>query len=129
MAKANERRKNFWDDKEDEDDVDLGVAARRRGQVVETPTKVEDSADIDRKINETRALMEQTHQLYQQYFSGVERRPPLEKVKFLETKVGELQRIGTNVTTARFKITQFISQYTTMKELWERKLREKERIR
>jgi hypothetical protein len=88
---------------------------------------VGDSTQIDKKINEARVLMEQTHQLYQLYFNGVERRTPIEKFKILETKVQELQKISVNLTASRFKISQFLTQYSGMKELWERKLRERER--
>ncbi len=122
MAKENERRKNFWED--EEEDEDLGAKPVKGGAPASSAS---DSVQIDQKIQEARVLMEQTHQLYQQFFTGVEKRTPIEKVKLLETKINELQRIATNLTTARFKVSQFLAQYTTMKELWERKLRERER--
>jgi hypothetical protein len=125
MAKEDEKRKNFWDDEEEED---VGIKAKRAGQSSTVSTGNE-SADIDKKIHEARVLMEQTHQLYQHYFTGLEKRVPIEKAKMLETKIADLQRTGINQTTSRFKVTQFISQYSTMKELWDRKLRDMERAR
>ena len=125
MAKDDEKRKNFWDDEEPEE---MGLKARRAGQTA-APATGSESVDVDRKIQEARVLMEQTHQLYQHYFNGIEKRVPIEKTKMLETKILDLQRVGATQTTARFKITQFIAQYTTMKELWERKLRDLERAR
>jgi hypothetical protein len=128
MAKSPERRKNFWDEEEEDEGTGLGIAERRRNQSVQPGApKLDDSSEIDRKINDARVLMEQTHQLYQHYFNGIEKRIPIEKIKLLETKIGELQRTTGITTTARFKITQFLAQYTTMKELWERKLRDMER--
>ena len=121
MAKEDDKRKNFWDDEVEEDDGKKSV----KGAGPSAAAK--DSVEIDQKIQEARVLMEQTHQLYQQFFGGIEKRTPVEKLKMLETKINELQRIGTNLTTAKFKIGQFIAQYTTMKELWERKLRDRER--
>ena len=121
MAKVPERRKNSWDDDENDDDGEMRL---KKGLLnTETTKKADDSADIDRKIHETRVLMEQTHQLYQHYFNGIEKRPPIEKLKFLEFKTSELQSLKTNLTASRFKITQFLAQYTVMKELWARKLR------
>jgi hypothetical protein len=120
MAKDDNKRKNFWDDEEEEQS---GTSKSKAG----ASTSVPDSEALDRKINEARALMEQTHQLYQHYFNGIEKRVPIEKVKQLEAKISELNRTGTNVTSARFKLTQFLSQYSTMKEMWERKLRDMER--
>jgi hypothetical protein len=111
MAKEDERRKKYWQDEEEE---------------IASP-KPESSEDIDRKIQEARVLMEQTHQLYQHYFNGLEKRIPIEKIKLLESKIAELNRIGTNLTVARFKVRQFVIQYMTMNELWARKLRDFER--
>ena len=121
MAQDNDRRKKFWEDDEEEEDL------RPKTGKPQAPAGGADSAEIDRKIHEARVLMEQTHQLYQHFFNGIEKRTPIEKVKLLETKVNELQRMGTNITTAKFKISQFLSQYAQMKDLWERKLREREK--
>ncbi|MBU6153629.1 MAG: hypothetical protein KGP28_04940 [Bdellovibrionales bacterium] len=130
MPKDDKRGKSFWDDKEA---TDTGILRRPEKEPFEgagarpgSGTAVT-STQIDQKIHEARVLMEQTHQLYQLYFNGVERRTPIEKVRLLEFKIGELQKISVNLTAARFKISQFLSQYSGMKELWERKLRELER--
>jgi hypothetical protein len=124
MAGKDDRRKNFWD--EEDSDEQTGVGARRAGQSASSEKAI-DSTEIDRKLHETKVLMDQTHQLYLHYFSGFEKRTPIEKLKLLEARVNELQRLGTNLTTAKFKISQFLAQYSMMKELWERKLREKEK--
>jgi len=86
-----------------------------------------DSKDIDSLIQEARTLMEQTHKLYQMYLSGIERRPPVEKAKFLEARIAEIQRQGGNITTNKFKISQLVALYNTTRELWDRKLKEKEK--
>jgi hypothetical protein len=129
MAQDDKRRKSFWEDDEDEEtgfnqpqkSVQPGKAGEKQD------AKPLDSKDIDRLIQEARTLMEQTHQLYFMYLSGIERRPPIEKAKFLESRVEELRRLGGNVTAAKFKISQFVTLYNTTRELWERKLREKEK--
>jgi hypothetical protein len=125
MAKDDERRKKFWEDEEDEDDGWARPAVGKPGSA--GSDRLLGSLDIDQKISEARVLMDQTHQLYLQYFGGIEKRTPIEKVKLLESKIAELQRLQSPLPTARFKISQFISQFNTMKELWERKLRERER--
>jgi hypothetical protein len=126
MARDDEKRKNFWEEDEDEQQ---GLRAKRAGESAGPAQPGNESENVDRKIQETKVLMEQTHALYQNYFSGVEKRVPIEKVKLLEAKIAELQRLGVSQTTARFKLTQFIAQYAQMKDLWERKLREKEKLR
>jgi hypothetical protein len=122
MANDDQRRKNFWDDEEEED---LSSARNKPGAAAGPAPQ--DSAALDQKINDARVLMDQTHQLYLQYFNGTEKRTPIEKLKLLESKINELQRLGSNVTAAKFRISQFLSQYSQMKELWDRKLRERER--
>ncbi len=122
MAKEDDKRKKFWED--DEEDQDLKPKA---GKTSSIGNQSGDSAQVDQKLHEAKVLMDQTHQLYLQFFGGIEKRTPIEKVKQLEGKINELQRLGTNITTSKFKISQFLAQYSTMKELWERKLRERER--
>ena len=124
MSNSDERRKKFWEEDEEED---TGWVAPKPGTGSGSVTKASDSEEIDKKINETRILMDQTHQLYLQYFGGIERRPPIEKARLLEGKILELQRLNVTLTTAKFKISQFISQYKVMRELWERKLKDMER--
>ncbi len=125
MASDRERRKKFWDDEEDE----TGVVPDRAGNALPDggASGGAGSLEIDRMIAEIRTLMEQTHQLYLQYFAGIEKRPPIEKVRMLDSKLGELQRVPTKLSTVKFKISQLVAQCNTMKDLWQRKLRELER--
>jgi hypothetical protein len=116
------KKRDFWGDDETRTDF-----VRPEGAAGPKSTQTPDSAKIDRKISEARALMEQTHQLYLQYFNGIEKRMPLEKAKQLEGLIQDLNRMGAGLTVARFKINQFISQYQMMKDLWERKLRDREK--
>jgi len=121
MAKGDERRKSFWDDDEEE------VSAKEANNPKIKPSGTLDSAVVDQKVQDTRLLMDQTHALYQHYFNGIERRPPIEKRLLLESKVNELQRIGGSTTAIKFKVSQFIQLYTTFREMWDRKLRDMER--
>lgn len=127
MAQDQKKGKNFWEDDEDEDE-DLSSSKSSKATPGTGPmVNVNDTAHIDQRLREAKLLMEQTHQLYQQFFGGIEKRAPIEKVRLLQNKVAELQRTSTTITTSRFKITQFLTQYGQMKDLWERKLRERER--
>ena len=121
MAKDDEKRKNYWDEEEED------LPTRKPGAPAGVGNSQSDSAQIDQKIHETQVLMDQTHQLYQQFFTGVEKRAPIEKVRLLESKINELQRISGSSPTARFKISQFIQNYNTFKDLWDRKLRDREK--
>lgn len=125
-------KKNFWDDEEEESS---SVSKKSSAGKEKAPPQrtgslggFSDSAEVDHKIHDTKVLMEQTHNLYQHYFTGIEKRPPIEKSRLLESKVKELERMSATITSAKFKISQFILQYKTFRDLWDRKLRDKEKI-
>lgn len=124
MAK-DDKRKAFWDEEEEESPSKKDIPGKT--QRLPGTSAIPDADVVDQKIHETKVLMEQTHQLYQHYFNGVEKRPPAEKVRLLESKVKELERMNPATTANRFKLTQYLAQYATMKELWEKKLRDKEK--
>ena len=105
-----------------------GDATSKGGQQRTGSLGFSDSAEVDQKIHDTKVLMEQTHNLYQHYFNNIEKRPPVEKARLLESRIKELERMSATVTAARYKISQFILQYKTFRELWDRKLRDKEKI-
>lgn len=138
MARDDERRKSRFADDEEEDIVPLkkkvaGVPAKPGSAAAAEPGKLFsgsqsiDSQTIDVKMGEVKALMDQTHQLYQHYFNGIEKRPPIEKARLLESRIAELQRAPITNATSKFKVTNFVTQYRTFKDLWERKLRDREK--
>lgn len=120
MASSSERRKGFWD----EDESDQTSISINHSQ---SKPKESESEVLAKKIHEANVLIDQTHQLYLQYLNGVERRAPVEKAQLLEKMAGDLQRMSPQVTSNRFKLNQFLQHYQTMKDLWVRKLKEKER--
>jgi hypothetical protein len=124
--------KNFWDDDEEESTPSKSKSGKatpeKGGQQRTGSLGFSDSGEVDQKIHDTKVLMEQTHNLYQHYFNGIEKRPPMEKARLLESRVKELERMSATITAARYKISQFILQYKTFRDLWDRKLRDKEKI-
>ncbi len=124
--------KKSWHDDEEQEEVIHSKVKAKAGVTQKAPPQrtgslgFSDSAEVDQKIHETKVLMEQTHHLYQHYFNGIEKRPPIEKARILEAKIAELQRITATITSAKFKVSQFILQYKTFRELWDRKLRNME---
>ncbi len=120
MAKDDQRRKKFWE--EDEEEREQGGEG--------SPSVRPAGAALEPRIHEIKLLLEQTHQLYLQYLGGIEKRPPVEKRSRLDALVTELQRsLASNPSGAavRFQVQQLVSQVQTMRELWERKLREREK--
>lgn len=133
MARDDGKRKSFFDDDEDEDLQSTMPGKKGSSAAGQAPEGKLfsggqiDSATVDQKLADLKAIMDQTHQLYQHYFNGIEKRPPHEKARMLEARIAELQRVQLSTPTAKFKISQFILQYNTFRDLWDRKLRDKER--
>jgi hypothetical protein len=117
MSGVNDRRKHYWDDNE-EDSSSQGVSHS---------TQTEHLVNVDQKIHECEVLLDQTHQLYQHFFVGVEKRPPREKAQLLESKIAELQHSASVITSARFKVNQVVQRHHTFRNLWEKKLKDRER--
>lgn len=116
MTRLAERRKGIWDDDEESGMISSPASPPQPN-----------SEQIDRKLKDFRLLVDQTHQLYLQYFNGIEKRPPVEKRKLIETQMVELQRLPQAQPTQRFKIQQAVQHFLSFKDLWERKLRDRER--
>lgn len=111
-------KKNHWDEDEELPSLELS-----------SPNIMAPIFDAD--LREFEALIEQTHQLYQQFFTGSEKRVPIEKQQRIESKIAELNRSllhGNIVTsTQRFRVQQLLQRYQSFKDLWERKSKEKGR--
>jgi hypothetical protein len=68
-------------------------------------------------------LMEQVNQLYNQYVSGIEKRPPLERRKQLDQAMQMIGHLPKSTSALKFKCATVQSRYTTFTEQWDRKLR------
>lgn len=65
-------------------------------------------------------LLEQVNSLYQMYFSGIEKRAPIERRKQLDQVMYTLTTVNKGTAAQRFKFTTVQSKYNTFKDRWER---------
>ena len=72
-------------------------------------------------------LIEQVNQLYQMYFAGVEKRPPIERRQFLDQSMTQLAAFPKPTSAIQFKATQLLQTYQVHKDRWERMLRAREK--
>lgn len=120
MTSSSDRRKGFWDEKEE--DQTSTSAEFSQQKVLKS-----ESEELTKKMHTVSMILDQTNALYLQYFNGVEKRPPTEKALLLERMFQELQILNPKMTTNRFKLTQFEQHYRSIKDLWARKLKAKEK--
>lgn len=71
-------------------------------------------------------MIEQLNNLYNQYFSGVERVPPTERRKQLDQLMFSIQNTSKPTTGLQFRSGTLVQQYNTAKDRWDRMLRDLE---
>ncbi len=106
-----------------------GAASDLSGETLRDASAYQESGSTEKLaelLERVDPLMEQVHLLYGQFFSGVERLPPIERRKQLDQVVNMLSSMSkpTQVLQFRFKTVQ--ARYRTYCEQWDRKLRELE---
>ena len=65
-------------------------------------------------------LIEQLNALYQQYITGVESRPPIERRTHLDQVMTALQMMAKPTATYQFRYQSILQSYHTHRERWER---------
>lgn len=63
---------------------------------------------------------------YDQFFSGIQKLPPLHERRLLEVYIHELGKQKMRDNTRRFRYGQLLTRYNQLRELWGRKMRERE---
>ncbi|HTL11410.1 MAG TPA: hypothetical protein VL588_02915 [Bdellovibrionota bacterium] len=84
------------------------------------------SAKFDELIDRAVPLIEQLNNLYNMFFAGAEKRPPIERRKVLDQVIDTLTKIGKNTAAQRFKYQGVYQQYVTYRDRWDKKLKELE---
>ncbi len=89
-----------------------------------TGEKLGDAEKAMRACTELEAEIAELHAAYDQYFLGLERRPPAEKHKAVKKLMGELRGAFVNSTPVKFRISNLQQRLNTFERLWERTLLE-----
>jgi hypothetical protein len=63
---------------------------------------------------------------YDQFFSGISRTPPTHERRGVEVAIYEIGKLKMRENTRRFRYNQILSRYNQYRELWGRKMRERE---
>ena len=63
---------------------------------------------------------------YDQFFSGFQKLPPLHERRVLEVYIHELGKQKMRDNTRRFRYGQLLTRYNQLREMWGRKMRERE---
>jgi len=63
---------------------------------------------------------------YDQFFAGIQKTPPTHERRLVEVYVHELNKQKIRDNTRRFRLNQLVSRLNQLRELWGRKMRERE---
>ena len=78
--------------------------------------------ELDRLEEDIRKLKNK----YDQFFSGIQKVPPSQERKNVEVFLHELGRQKIRDNTRRFRYNQLLTRYNQFREMWGRKMRERE---
>ena len=71
-------------------------------------------------------LIEQLNSLYNQYITGVEQKPPLERRKQLDQLMTMMQGLGKPTSAYQFRFNSLNASYVAHRERWDRMLKDLE---
>jgi hypothetical protein len=81
------------------------------------------TADLERMIGDAESLMDQLNAIYNQFLSGSEQRPPIEKRKNLERQIDLIAGAPKAQSQIRFKCNNTVSRFHTLTERWDKQMR------
>lgn len=89
-----------------------------------TGTKLGDAEKANKECTEVEAELMELQAAYEQYFLGLERRPPTPKHTAFKKRVNALRNTFVNSTPVKFRIQNLQQRVSTFERLWERTLME-----
>ena len=78
--------------------------------------------ELDRLEEDIRKLKNK----YEQFFAGIQKVPPMHERRLLEVFIYELGKQKMRENARRFRYTQLLTRYNQLREMWGRKMRERE---
>jgi hypothetical protein len=84
------------------------------------PTLQDD--ELDKLEEEIRKLKNK----YDQFFAGIQKYPPMQDRRNIEVFIYELGKQKMRDNTRRFRYNQLLTRYNQLREMWARKMRERE---
>jgi len=63
---------------------------------------------------------------YDQFFAGIQKFPPMHERRQLEVYIYELGKLKIRENARRFRYSQLLTRYNQLREMWGRKMRERE---
>ena len=82
------------------------------------------SSELEAEVEQFSRKLERLRALYEQYFLGIEKRPPYILRKDIVRMINQLQRAKIRNTATKYKLQQLMQKFSMMKSYWNRTERE-----
>jgi len=82
-----------------------------------------DQKQYEAELKDLEVKVDRLRSLYDQYFRGFEKMPPIMLKKDVETRIRNLTKIRMKNTALRFRLQVQIQKYTTFLAYWQRMMR------
>ncbi|HEX3580899.1 MAG TPA: MXAN_5187 C-terminal domain-containing protein [Thermoanaerobaculia bacterium] len=85
------------------------------------PIKLEDDP-LEKLEEDIRRLKNR----YDQFFAGIQKMPPMQERRNIDVFIHELSKSKIRDNSRRFRLNQLLSRYNQLREMWGRRMRERE---
>jgi hypothetical protein len=82
-----------------------------------------DQKQYEAELKDLEVKIDRLRSLYDQYFRGFEKMPPIMLKKDVETKIRNLTKVRTKNTALRFRLQVQVQKYSTFLAYWQRMMR------
>ena len=80
--------------------------------------------EIDAMIVQLEKRIDQLKKLYERYFIGIDKRPPLAMRRQVVREVFEMEQVYINNTAQKFRLRSVVQRFNTLKTYWTRTMRQ-----
>ena len=88
--------------------------------------KLGDAEEVLKRVSALEEELAHLRGAFEQYFMGVERKPPTEEHEAFKRKLRDIRSTFVRATSVKFKVQGLSSKYQTYERLWDRTLKEME---
>ncbi len=120
-----EKRRRERREREDADDEASGSMASKRAGLAHVPTAVGDQKLLQ-LLDQATPMIEQLNNLYNQFFAGTERVPPIERRKQLDQTMATIMMTPKITAPLQFRAQTLNSSYISARDRWDRMLKDLE---
>ncbi len=118
-----EKRRRERREREDEENASESSLATKRGGLAQNPTSVGDQKLLQ-LLDQATPMIEQLNNLYNQFFSGMDRVPPIERRKQLDQMMASIMMTPKPTATLQFRAQTLNNSYISARDRWDRMLKD-----